>query len=373
MDQREEMVLALLSGRYTGDEVARRYETSRTNVYDWRARYLEYGRSGLEDRSPVAQSCPHKTSPDIEAAVLRVREKYGWGPKKLRKVLQREAPGMVWPSPSTIGEILTRNGMVSQRRERRKTSTPFRRKFEPEASGELTTVDFKGQFKTLDGIYCYPLTMMDLTSRFLFACEAVPSTAFEHAWPVYRRVFREYGLPLAIQTDNGVPFINPNALARISRLSVKLMKLGIQPVINDPGHPEQNGAHERMHRTLAEDTARPPAANRRGQQKKFDTFRRIYNGERPHEALGLEVPASQFTPSTRSFPEKEPVIAYAPHLEVRLVSAQGYIRFKTHKLFLGEALRAERVALEPVDDGIWALQFATFELARLDERTGELV
>jgi len=328
---------------------------------------------GLEDRASVAKSCPHKTSAEIEAAILSARARYGWGPKKLRKVLGREAPEMVWPSASTIGEILTRNGVVQQLRERRKTSTPFRRKFEPQASSELTTADFKGQFKTLDGIYCYPLTMMDLMSRYLLACEALPSTAFEHAWPVYRRVFREHGLPLAMQTDNGVPFINPNALARISRLSVKLMKLGIQPVINDPGHPEQNGAHERMHRTLAAETTRPPAKNRREQQKEFDRFRRIYNNERPHEALGLEVPASQFTASPRPFPVKEPLIEYAAHLEVRLVSMPGYIKFKNRQLFLGEALGGERVALEAVDDGIWSLQYASFELTRLDERSGDLM
>lgn len=372
VDQREEMVLMWLSGRYTGEEVARRFETSRTSLYAWTERYRRNGRSDLEDRRPVAQSCPHKTTPAIEEAILKVRERYGWGPKKLRKVLMREHPDQVWPYPSTIGDILRRKGVVARRRERRKTSTPFRRKFEPNGPGELTTVDFKGHFKTLDGIYCYPLTMMDLTSRYLLACEAVPSTAFEYAWPVYRRVFREHGLPLAMQSDNGVPFINTNALARISRLSVKLMKLGIQPVINDPGHPEQNGAHERMHATLAASTTRPPAGNRRGQQRKFDGFRRIYNNERPHEALGLEVPASQFTASRRPFPEKEPVIDYAPHLEIRLVSRQGYIKFNTRKLFLGEALSGERVALEAVGDRIWSLQYSSFELARLDERSGDL-
>jgi transposase InsO family protein len=326
----------------------------------------------LEDRRPVAQSCPHKTTPKIEQAILEVRKRYGWGPKKLRRVLMREHPEVLWPYPSTIGDILTRNGVVRRRRERRKTSTPFRRKFEPARSSELTTVDFKGQFKTRDGIYCYPLTMMDLTSRYLLACEALPSTAFEHVWPVYRRVFRKYGLPLAMQTDNGVPFINPNALARISRLSVKLMKLDIQPVINDPGHPEQNGAHERMHATLAASTTRPPADSRRGQQKKFDEFQRIYNEERPHEALRMEVPSSEFAASPRPFPEKEPVIEYDTHLEVRLVSKQGYIKFDAHRLFLGEALSGERVALEPVDDGIWSLQYSRFELARFDQRLGDL-
>ena len=304
--------------------------------------------------------------------MLRARERYGWGPKKLRRVLMREHPEQLWPAASTIGQILNRNGVVPRRRQRRNTSTPFRRKFEPQGSGELSTVDFKGQFRTLDGVYCYPLTMMDLTSRYLLACEALPSTAYEHAWPVYRRVFREFGLPLAMQNDNGVPFINPNALARISRLSVKLMKLGIQPVINDPGHPEQNGAHERMHATLAAATTRPPAANRRLQQKSFNTFRSVYNDERPHEALDLGVPRECFTASARPYPETEPIVEYPSHLEVRLVSAQGYIKFANRRLFLGDALAGERVGLEPVDEAIWSIQFAAFELARLDERSGEI-
>lgn len=366
------MVLKWLSGLYTAQEVAREFETTRTTLYEWTARYRATGRSGLADRMPVARHCPHRSSAEVEQAVLGARDQYGWGPKKLRRVLMREHPDQHWPAASTIGQILGRHGVSAQRRERRKTSTPFRRKFEPQESGELTTVDFKGQFRTLDGVYCYPLTMMDLTSRLLFACQALPSTAYAYVWPVYRRVFQEYGLPLAMQNDNGVPFINPNAMARVSRLSVQLMRLGIQPVINDPGHPEQNGAHERMHATLAAATTRPPATNRRLQQKSFDTFRRIYNEERPHEALGLDVPLEHFKPSPRPYPNKVMAPQYDLHLEVRLVSSQGYIKFGNRKIFLSEALTGERVGLEAVDDGIWSIEFAGFELARLDERTGAI-
>jgi putative transposase len=366
------MVLMWLSGCYTAEEVARRFETTRTTLYAWTERYRTRGRAGLEDRRPVAVKCPHKTAAGVEEAILRARERFGWGPKKLRHVLMREHPEKTWPAASTIGDILDRHGVIRRRRTRQKTSTPFRRKFTPECAGELTTADFKGQFKTLDGVYCYPLTMMDLTSRYLLACEALPSTAFEYAWPVYRRVFREYGLPLAIQTDNGVPFINPTAVARISRLSVKLMKLGIQPVVNDLGRPEQNGAHERMHATLASATTRPPAENSRRQQDRFTEFQKIYNDERPHEALKMAVPSERFSGSPRAYPEKEPTIEYPSHFEVRLVSTQGYFKFANRRVFIGESLAGERIGLEAVDEGIWSIQFASFELVRLDERTGEL-
>src|SRR5437016_4651415 len=372
VEQREEMVLAWLSGRYTGEEVAGRYEVSRTTLYAWVNRYQARGREGLVDLAPIAKSCPHKTSEEIEEKIIDARKRYGWGPKKLRVVLARTEPKIQWPQPSTMGDILERHGLIEQRARRRKTKTPFRRKFEPAVAGELSTVDFKGQFKTLDGVYCYPLTMMDLTSRYLLSCEALPSTAYEGVWPVYRRVFREHGLPKAMQSDNGVPFCGPSSVARISRLSVNLMKLGIQPVFNDLGHPEQNGAHERMHASLAAATVRPPAANRREQQRVFDRFRVIYNQERPHEALDQQVPASRFNGSPRPFPERAPKIDYAPHLEVRLVSEHGAIKFKNQKYFLGLPLAHELVALEAVDDGIWSLLLATFELARLDERTGDL-
>ena len=372
VDQREEMVLMWLSGKYTGEEVADRFETSRPTLYEWTARYRQSGRAGLEDRESIAKSCPHKTEAGIEERILACRQRYGWGPKKLRAKLMATHPNEVWPQPSTIGDILTRNGQIAARRARRKTSTPFRRKFEPKAAGELTTVDFKGQFKTHDGVYCYPLTMMDLTSRYLLACHGLPSTAFEGVWPVFRRVFREHGMPWAVQSDNGIPFCHPNALARISQLSVKLMTLGIQPVVNDPGHPEQNGAHERMHRTLAEATTRPAAKNIRAQQKDFNGFQREYNEERPHETLGQLVPSSVFRGSPRLFPEKQPKIEYPSHLEVRLVSKIGSIKFNDRSFFLGSALSHQHVGLEAVDDGIWSIQFSTFELARLNERTGEI-
>jgi transposase InsO family protein len=370
MDQREAMVMQWLSGRYTGAEVAARFETTRTTLYAWVRRYRESGRAGLVDRPPVAQTCPHRTPAAIEARLVAARQRYGWGPKKLYSRLRDQDPGTPWPQPSTIGDILRRHGLVEPRRRRRVTATPFRQPVEAHAPGDVMTVDCKGEFRLRNGPYCYPLTMMDRASRFLLACEALRSTAYAGVWPVFERVFRTVGMPAAVQSDNGVPFATAQALARISRLSVQLMKLGIQPVLNTPGRPDQNGAHERMHRELKRETTRPPERHLRAQQARFDRFRQIYNEERPQEALGQTPPARHFVPSRRPYPERGIVLAYPSHLEVRKVSTNGQISLGGHFWFLSEALAGEYVGLEAIDDGLWSVQFNTFELGRFDERTG---
>jgi transposase InsO family protein len=370
VDQRERMVLAWLSGDYTAAEVATRFEVSRPTVYAWTERYRQAGRAGLVDRPPVARSCPHRTPVEIERAIVAARQRYGWGPKKLRAVLGRQRPHVEWPAPSTLGAILERYALVTRRRPRRKVSAPFRRKFTPERAGDLMTVDFKGQFKTTNGRYCYPLTVMDWSSRYLLACQALLSTALPPVWAVFVRLFREHGVPVAVLSDNGTPFVGARGLARVSWLAVQLMRLNIQPVVIDPGHPEQNGAHERLHRTLAEATTRPPASTCRAQQHRFDRFRVVYNDERPHEALGQTPPAEHFHGCRRPYPRRIEAMEYPGHYEVRVVSGRGRIRFNGRHWFLTSVLRRERVGLEPIDDGVWSLQFGTFELARLDERTG---
>lgn len=370
VDQREAMVLMWLSGRYTGEEVAARFDTTRTTLYAWTRRYRDAGRAGLSDRPSIAKTCPHKTPPDVVTRVVAARRRYGWGPKKLYARLCEQDPTTRWPQPSTIGDILDRHGLVEMRARRRATAAPFRRVFEPRAVGDVMTVDFKGQFRTRDGRYCYPLTMMERLSRYLLACEALRSTALAGVWPVCERVFREYGLPQAMQSDNGVPFASAHSLGRISRLSVRLMKLGVQPVLNTPGRPDQNGAHERMHRELKKETTRPPERNRRAQQQRFDVFRQVYNHERPHEALAQTPPARHFTHTRRPYPERPTVLTYPSHLEIRKVSSSGEIHFQGHAWFLSDALAGEYVALEAVDEGLWSVQFQRFELGRVDERDG---
>jgi putative transposase len=233
---------------------------------------------------------------------------------------------------------------------------------------EIWTADFKGQFRTRDGLYCYPLTVVDGYSRFLLACQALRSTAVRPAKPVFLWLFQEYGLPRIIRTDNWVPFAT-TALGRLSMLSVWWIRLGIYPELIEPAHPEQNGRHERMHRTLKAETTRPPSGNLQAQQRRFLGFQREYNFERPHEALGQETPASVYQPAGRHLPRKLPPIDYPGHFEVRLVSRNSGIRWKGHWVCVTHTLAGEYVGLEEVADGIWEVYFGPVKLGRMDERT----
>jgi putative transposase len=236
-----------------------------------------------------------------------------------------------------------------------------------EANG-VWTADFKGHFRTRDGYYCYPLTVVDGYSRFLLGCQSLLSTRIELAKPVFRRLFLEYGLPRIIRTDNGVPFAT-TALGRLSTLSVWWIRLGIRPELIEPAHPQQNGRHERMHRTLKAEATRPPCANRGAQQARFNRFRAEYNDVRPHEAIGQQVPASLYTPSPRRLPDKLPALEYPTHFEVRLVSNNGGIRWSCEWVNVTHTLGGEYVGLEEVGDGLWDVYFGPLKLGRMDERT----
>jgi hypothetical protein len=229
------------------------------------------------------------------------------------------------------------------------------------------TADFKGHFRTRDGQYCYPLTVVDGFSRYLLECQGLRSTAIELARPVFLRLFGDFGLPRIIRTDNGVPFAT-TALGRLSTLSVWWVRLGIRPELIEPAHPEQNGSHERMHRTLKRETARPPRGNLAAQQSRFNHFRREYNEDRPHEALDQETPASMYTPSPRTLPSKLPSIDYPRHFEVRYVSANGGIRWKCDWVCVTHTLAGEYVGLEEVGDALWDVYFGPIKLGRMDER-----
>jgi transposase InsO family protein len=373
VDQREAMVLLFLSGRYTASEVAARFEVSRPTLYAWVARYQAEGRAGLVDRAPIAHSCPHRTPAWQEAKIVALRRTHGWCGRKLRQLLHRQRPRVTWPAASTIDAIVARHGLVTPRRRRPPAGAPpFRRTYEPTGPGELLTADFKGQFRLGNGEVCYPLTLLDWQSRYLVACQALSTTAFVRAWPVFERVFREYGLPLAVQSDNGPPFACTQALGGISQLSVQLMTLDVQPVFITPGQPQQNGVHERMHRTLGQAT-RPPSATTRAQQIRFDAFRQEYNAVRPHDALALAVPAAHFTGFRRPYPRRPPRVDYPADWEVRVVATGGTIKFRGHRAFVAGALVGERIALQPIEDGVWTVHFGRFALGRFDERDGTCV
>ena len=241
------------------------------------------------------------------------------------------------------------------------------------APNHLWTADFKGEFKTLDGVWCYPLTVADEYSRFILGIDGLLSTKTKGARVVFERIFREYGLPCGIRTDNGTPFVGVNAIHGLSLLSVWWIRLGIQPERIEPGRPDQNGRHERMHRTMKDETQYPPAANQVAQQECFDVFRHEFDYERPHQALGQKRPAEVWNPSPRPYPERIPEPEYPKHLQRRRVHSIGTIQFKNQRLFLSETLAKEDIGLEEIEDGIWSIYFYDTLLGRFDELNFELI
>jgi transposase InsO family protein len=367
MDQKRHFVSEYLTRLFNLTELCSRFHISRKTAYKWIARFEAEGFPGLQDRSRRPHSCPHETPWPIVDALIEARRRHpSWGPKKLLVLLARKKPTWYWPSRSAACDILRRNGLIPKARRRRPPAHPGRPTTPMNAPNEIWTADFKGQFRTRDAIYCYPLTVVDGFSRFLLACQGLRSTSRDESQPVFRRLFQEYGLPEIIRSDNGVPFAT-TALGRLSQLSVWWIRLGIYPELIEPAHPEQNGRHERMHKTLKAETTRPPSGSLSAQQRRFNRFRHEYNHDRPHEALGQRTPVSRYQPSSRSFPRKLPTIEYPAHYEVRLVSKNGGIRWNSRWVNVTHVLGGEYVGLEEVDNDLWEVYFGPIRLGRLDE------
>jgi transposase InsO family protein len=272
-----------------------------------------------------------------------------------------------WPAVSTAGDLVARRGRVKKRRRRRHYQHPGVVPPTTTQPNDLWTADFKGHVRTRDGIYCYPLTIADQHTRYLLACHGLLSTQGGGVRPVFERLFRTYGLPGAIRTDNGVPFAT-TGIHGLSQLNVWWLRLGIQHQRILPAHPQQNGAHERMHKTLKGEAIRPPRATLALQQRAFTAFRRLYNDERPHQALHGRPPASLFRPSPRGYPDVLPPIEYPGHFLVKRVTNAGTVRFKKRLVFIANALKQHPIGLEEVDDGIWSIYFCRVLLGRIDER-----
>jgi len=335
--------------------------------YKWLARYAAEGPAGLHERSRRPRTSPTATAPAAADALLELRRRHPtWGAKKLLAVLGRRHPRLTLSAPSTAAALLQRAGLVTARRRRRALGHPGRPTAAMDAPNAVWTADFKGEFKTRDGVYCYPLTVADGYSRFLLACRGLPSTATAGARPVFERLFREYGLPARIRSDNGVPFATI-ALARLSALSVWWVRLGILPDLTEPSSPQQNGRHERLHRTLEAEACRPPQAHARAQQRAFDDFRREYNAERPHEALGQATPASRYAASPRPYPARLAPLEYPAHYEVRRVSRNGGVRWYDAWVNVSHVLAEEYVAFEEVADGLWQVYFGPLRIGRFHE------
>lgn len=367
MDERMRFVLEVERGEHAMSELCRIYSVSRETGYVWLRRYREGGMEALRDAGRAPLRHPNQTSEQIEQAVLELRRAHmRWGPRKLKRILEQQRPRQVWPAASTIGDIVAREGLVIPRKQRRRVP-PYTEPFATvDASNRVWCADFKGWFRTGDGTRIDPLTISDAHSRYLLRCQAVEKTDTERAQAVFEAAFREYGMPEVIRSDNGAPFAS-RALCGLSRLSVWWMKLGIRPERIEAGHPEQNGRHERMHRTLKQDTAMPPKRNPRSQQRAFDRFRQEYNQLRPHEALSMQTPEQVYQPSTREFPARVPKVEYPSAMQVRKVLPKGEIAFLGHRhLFLTEVLIGEHVGLLQLDDRHWKVYFMQLPIACLD-------
>jgi transposase InsO family protein len=368
MDQKTQFIADYLRDTLSVSELCDMYGISRKTAYKWIERYLRQGPVGLEDRSRKPRNCPNRTLEHIEAALLQERARHpSWGAKKLLPFLAKRFPNEPLPVESTVFEILGRHGMLARKRQRRRIGHPGAPSSAMLAPNDVWSADFKGQFKTGDGRYCYPLTVTDGFSRYLLGCQGLHSTAVHQAKPVFTRLFKEFGLPKRIRTDNGVPFAT-NTLGRLSSLSAWWVRLGVFPEFIEPGKPQQNGRHERMHRTLKAETTRPPAGSLRAQQRKFNCFRSEYNAERPHEALDMQTPQQLYTPSPRPMPNRPAPLEYPDRFELRYVSGNGGVRWNGHWVNVSVVCIGEYVGFEEIDDGIWNVYFGPLKLGRFNER-----
>jgi len=368
MEEKLRFVFEYQQRQRTMTELCQRYEISRETGYVWLRRYQAVGLEGLREKSRAAQRHGNQTSAEIEQMVLELREAHSrWGPRKLKRVLEDNEPGRVWPAASTIGALLKREGLMAGRRKRRRTAPYSEPLAHADGPNRVWCADCKGWFRTGDGERIDPLTITDAHSRYLFRCQAVEKTDTARVQAIFEAVFREYGMPEAIRTDNGAPFAS-TAIAGLSRLAVWWMKLGIVAERIAAGHPEQNGRHERMHRTLKQETAQPPAGNRREQQRVMERFRQEYNQVRPHEALGMRTPAAVYELSPRSFPAHVPEPEYPDTMLVYRVQQKGHFRWKRQEVFLSEVLWGEPVGLLPIDDSWFTVYFAQVPIARFDSK-----
>jgi transposase InsO family protein len=368
MEEKLRFVFEYQQRERTMTELCARYGITRETGYVWWRRYQAVGWEGLVEKSRATPRHRNQTAEEIERMVLEMRQAHmSWGPRKLKHRLERDEPGRRWPAASTIGALLKRSGMTVARKKRWKTPAYTQPLAHADGPNRVWCADFKGWFRTKDGERIDPLTITDAHSRYLLRCQAVEKMDTARVQAIFEAAFREYGMPVAIRTDNGAPFAS-RALAGLSRLAVWWMKLGIVPERIEAGHPEQNGRHERMHRTLKQEVTQPVGANRREQQRMMDRFREEYNQVRPHEALQMQTPADVYTGSARRFPVRLAEVEYPETMLVRMVQHKGDFRWKKHEVFVSEVLWGERIGLLPLDEHCYTVYFAQFPLARFDSR-----
>jgi transposase InsO family protein len=368
MEQKVEFICEWLTGKYTITELCRAFEISRPTAYKMIHRYENFGIEGLRERRSAPKYHPNKTNEEVEKKILQLKEKHSlWGAKKIKKLLFKVCNEKDIPSVVTVHNILSRNGLVKPQK-RLKRVKPIYPIFDPKVCNEVWSADYKGKFLMGNKIYCHPLTIADSKSRFLFTAKGHYNETFKAAKAEFTKVFRKYGIPKQIHTDNGSPFGSVRSIRRFTQLSYWFIELGIMPVFSDPAHPEQNGRHERMHRDLKAACAKPSAYDLKAQQRRLNHFVKEYNHIRPHEALDMETPAYMHSFSTRPFPERIPGFDYDSNLKVVKVTQNGAIRWRSYYwVYLTAALKGKYVGIHDMGRGIWKVFYRNVFLGFFNE------
>jgi len=370
VDDRLRFVARLLDGEKMAP-LCEEFGISRKTGYKIYDRYKDCGIHGLTDRSRRPYRHANQLPLVVETRIVALKREFpSWGAPKIRARLRRTCPELVCPAISTVHAVLDRHGLVTRKRRRRLRlrGTALSR---PLAPNDLWCADYKGEFMLRTRRYCYPLTVTDFATRYLIGCEALSTTKESYAFTVFQRLFREFGLPRAIRTDNGVPFASAHALYGLSKLSVWWLRLGIALERIAPGHPEQNGQHERMHLTLKQEATKPAAANVLQQQARFEAFMTCYNRERPHEALDMQVPADRYHPSARAYGPL-PDLEYPLHDWTAVVTTCGRICYRGRKINLSQVFSGQRVGVRQVSERIWLVTFMDYDLGYFDDETCRL-
>jgi transposase InsO family protein len=372
MDQKVLFIADWLRGVSSMSDLCAAYNISRKTGYKWLSRYNKAGVEGLNEASRKPLCSPHQTPHSVRQSILELRNFGGMilGPKKIQTLLRQRFPTEAPPSKTTIYNILHSEGVVPKRRRRQRVA-PYPKPFAPVAgANDVWSADFKGQFRLQNRSYCYPLTVMDHYSRYLLCCQGFEGPRFRETQVAFKQLFEKHGLPKRIRIDNSVPFAS-RATGGLSRLSVWWITLGILPERIDPGKPQQNGRHERMHRTLKQAATQPPEKGFKAQQLRFDLFRENYNGERPHEALGQLTPASHYQPSNQDYTDNPEPLTYPDYFVKRRVQRCGVVSLRGHRVYITHLLEGYDVGLNEIAQGIWEVYFGPLRLGQFDERDAQ--